>query len=177
VPAANRKLTTPANSTPKPTSAMPATASTGCSEQRVPRVMKTPPTARRRQYERNRTLVLPGKSTKSMSENAPNAANRPTWGSEEARVAMPKAAGTTTAARSERLAAVNVGSRAISAPVARQNQPVPCSPCLAPRGFVATGRSRVSGMLGPRKCHPRPGPNYSCPHVAADPPASEVTVT
>ena len=72
-------LTTPAKSTPKPTTAMDTTAAAGCVEHNVPTVMNAAPATHSTRNERTRRRRGPPKSTNNSSDTDPNTAKSGVW--------------------------------------------------------------------------------------------------
>ena len=103
-------LTTPANRTPNPTTAMDVTAAAGCVEHTVPTAMKRAPASQRTRKERARIRRGPPKSTNNSSDTEPNTANSGVWLLWVPYRARANTAGTRTAARTERLVARSPGS-------------------------------------------------------------------
>src|SRR5665213_2647766 len=148
-PVTARGVTMPANRTANPTTPIAVTDRTAWVEHRVAIVMKTAPMAHRPQYDRIRDGNGPAKSTNHRSATEPNTAKRDVWGSPTPNWAMAKTAGTSTAARTDRLVARRPGSRPAHQMRSERCAPGGDPPGVGTDGSVSTGR-RYQGTRADR---------------------------
>src|SRR5262245_51975821 len=109
---ASTELTTPAKSTQNPTTVIAVVATQTEFDASVPRHHNTAPAGTSASCERNRSTIVPEKSTSRTIANDPNAANVATAGFPITLSPIANIAGTTTAPRAALRSPTNPGSRA-----------------------------------------------------------------